>query len=302
MNEIEKELGIFKKYYDLWEDFKNKIIYENRYFLSHEVLDLLLIIANKSKNELEVGTLFYRARIFHEKYPLNIDIYAEEKLSSEEIAESINRININETPENIHKLKSFEAEVRKYESKFWGYDKGENLMPPKEIDVDNGRANPQYIRYLYLADSKYTALSEVRPKIDDKVSIAEIMNKEKLLIADLSVPTLGIDKDLEHFQYFIMNEFSISNSGIIKQYIPTQYIIEFLKHNGFNGVKYRSSLHKGGKNFVFFDDKEFDDINSKVYKLNNVQFFASCANSELEKGLFDNYHLYPKPVLDSLMK
>lgn len=273
------------KYYELWNDFKNKIVYESRYFLSHEVLDLILERSIKNQKEMLPGAKYYRARLYHDNIILNIDELKEEMQK----ARWENKTEEPTPLESLYKALykgSLENKNEKYKSNFWGYPKGKNLMPPADIDVDNGRANPQFIRYLYIADSKYTALAEVRPRIGDRISIAEIICTEKKKIADLSYSAFKPDlTEIDILLYFIVQEFSAVNNGSVKQYIPTQYVIEFLKHNGFDGVKYNSSLHKAGRNFVFFEDKSFEDINSIVYELDNIELYAKCANGSKEPGI-----------------
>lgn len=273
------------KFFKLWDDFKNKIVYESRYFLKHEVLDLLLEQSTKNQKELLPSTTYYRARLFNENNILNIDELKKE-IQSDEPKKTEESDPAKRFYEVYYKNIILKKEDEKYKSDFWGYSKGENLMPPPDIDVDNGRANPQFIRYLYIADSKYTALAEARPRIGDKISIAEIICNEKKKIADLSYSAFNPNSsDIDILLYFIVQEFSAINNGGLKQYIPTQYVIEFLKHNGFDGVKYNSSLHKGGRNFVFFNEKGFEDLNSRVYELDNIQLYAKCANSSEEPGI-----------------
>lgn len=37
------------------------------------------------------------------------------------------------------------------------------------------------------------------------------------------------------------------------EYLPTQCIAEFVKRNGFAGVRYESAVNQGGVNYCFFD-------------------------------------------------
>ena len=49
----------------------------------------------------------------------------------------------------------------KYHSKsnpFRGLSKEASFVPPKEIYIKEGRANPKYVRCLYMAESPVTAL------------------------------------------------------------------------------------------------------------------------------------------------
>ena len=172
-------------------------------------------------------------------------------------------------------LKDLKEIANMANTEFWGYQKGKNMMPPKELNVLDGRGNPQYIRYLYLADSDYTALVEIRPNLGSLVNIAEIINKEDLSIVDFSYDNFGKDCD---FYFFIMQEFSEIYKNELKQYLPTQYITELIKKEGFDGIKYNSSL-SNGRNFLFFSEEKFDDIASKVFKVERIMMDAKCENA-----------------------
>ena len=91
------------------------------------------------------------------------------------------------------------------------------MMPPKELNVLDGRGNPQYIRYLYLADSDYTALVEVRPQLKSRINIAKIINNDELNIVDFSLDGFREGAD---FYFFIMEEFSEIYKNELKQYLP----------------------------------------------------------------------------------
>jgi hypothetical protein len=53
------------------------------------------------------------------------------------------------------------------------YPLPEKRMYPLEYAANEGRANPKGIPYLYLATSKETAMSEVRPWMGSEVSVAQ---------------------------------------------------------------------------------------------------------------------------------
>ena len=47
--------------------------------------------------------------------------------------------------------------------------------------------------------------------------------------------------------------FSKPYNGDVSKYLPTQYLAEEIKKMGFDGLRFNSSLHEGGKNVVLFD-------------------------------------------------
>ena len=60
------------------------------------------------------------------------------------------------------------------------------------------------------------------------------------------------------------------NSGIAPlEYIPTQYLIEYIKHLGYDGVLYSSSLAEG-TNLVIFDQEKMECTEAKFFKITDV--------------------------------
>ena len=57
----------------------------------------------------------------------------------------------------------------------------------------------------------------------------------------------------------------------ILDYIPTQYISEFIKSLGFDGVEYQSSLDSKGHNLAIFNPDKFECIDTKVYDINSIK-------------------------------
>jgi hypothetical protein len=72
--------------------------------------------------------------------------------------------------------------------------------------------------------------------------------------------------------YFIMDDFSKPSNADLKDYIPIQYIAEFVKPLGFDGIKFNSSLHWIGKNVTIFSYEKCSPIGSKLYKINDICF------------------------------
>jgi hypothetical protein len=155
--------------------------------------------------------------------------------------------------------------------------------PPKDKSKP-GRANPHGIPFLYLASDKETALSEVRPWKKAKVSIATFLTNQQLKIIDLT----GVDnikspfvfqgnlkKEIEK-RYFIKNLSSKlakpvnpNNSNI--EYIPTQFITEYIKINNYDGIKYKSAMGPGN-NIVLFDENEVTKKDSYIFEVENINY------------------------------
>lgn len=140
--------------------------------------------------------------------------------------------------------------------------------PPKTV-ASNGRANPAGIPYLYLASEEQTAASEVRPHTGEKISIAQFVLNSGLIFVDLRHPRRsfspfqrGIDDETQFLNALAEIKF-LENLGAeltrpivpksaALEYIPTQYLCEYIKQCKYDGVLYRSSIGTG-VNLALFD-------------------------------------------------
>ena len=83
--------------------------------------------------------------------------------------------------------------------------------------------------------------------------LADEIAKQKILLLiskDLSKPLRRFDTELE--------------------YVPTQYVCEYCKLNGVNGIRFNSSLHKGGVNVVLFDSSCAECIKVRTREITSV--------------------------------
>ena len=138
--------------------------------------------------------------------------------------------------------------------------------PPKEI-ATHGRANPAGIPYLYLASTETTAISETRPHTGELVSVAEFAVDPTLRMIDLRTPRKTVspfllsDADevgrMRNDIPFLERLGDELTRPVLPQaaaidYTPSQYLCEFIKSEGHNGVLYRSSVSTGF-NLALFD-------------------------------------------------
>ncbi|HFF9490160.1 RES family NAD+ phosphorylase [Serratia marcescens] len=233
----------FQEHISAWETFKEELKHQNRFFpkntLYSSLFDTreanidgdLFQIIEQLRVEYDEGEVFYRARI-------------------------------NDGP--LLKV-----------------DMG---MPPKE-KATAGRANPVGIPYLYLADHEKTCVAEVRPNNTSTIYIANFTSNKKLSIVDLTEPRkrfsvcsfdegrfttiIGIIKLLETLSNELSKPVRPESSSI--DYIPTQFLCEFLKgFSNCDGIAFESSFGKG-KNFVFFDDAGFDIEDPVPHKIISIE-------------------------------
>lgn len=152
--------------------------------------------------------------------------------------------------------------------------------PPTQLMAE-GRANPIGIPFLYLAKEIETTFYEVRATFLDYISVGRFYVKDDrtlkitdftkrlspfnnatdivsfakgkllrdLISIDLSKPLLRFDSHLE--------------------YIPTQFICEFIRYFcDSDGIQFVSSLKKDGVNFVLFDE---NNVECKSVELHQIE-------------------------------
>lgn len=156
----------------------------------------------------------------------------------------------------------FRARIRTDEGPFT-IDK---MGPPPKRRTSHGRANPAGIPYLYLGSRADTAASEVRPHTGEAAYVAEffvpniravdLRHPRKLaspfILTDAS--EIGqLRADLPFLER-LGDELTrpVLPQGAAIDYIPSQYLCEFIKKSGFDGVIYRSSVSEGF-NLALFD-------------------------------------------------
>ena len=174
---------------------------------------------------------------------------------------------------------------------FQGYGKaGSDAPPPSYSGI--GRGNPNGISYLYTAQDLDTAISEIQPNVGQMVSVAKIKLTEEIKIFDFDRIFENeeyTEDSHEEFQkrarnsvygvfrfFSIMSEiFSTPSKGDSTNYYATQYISEFIKKKGYDGIRFKSSLNKNGSNIVLFDvskeGRKYEIISSSLHEIEEVK-------------------------------
>lgn len=158
----------------------------------------------------------------------------------------------------------------------------EELGAPPSAKARPGRANPQGISYLYLAGTEDTTLYEVRASFLDFVSIGEFELKEDIRIVALgnisNISPFLPDLDLKEYvsNKNILHQFGSALSKPLRridsdlEYLPTQYLCEYIKSLGIAGVEYASAMHNGGVNYAFFDESKFRPVSTAVKEVKRI--------------------------------
>ena len=243
----------------LWYAFKDAIFYKNRFFVKHQLLDMLSEYMASNILTIESGKVYYRARIIDDNCINDHMIY------------------------KCYAAPEGEKLDIKYVGKanpFKGLTKEASFVPPKEVKVSAGRANPKYVKYLYVAESPTTAIFEVRPFIYDAVNIAKVQVNEPLKVANIAVELdLSNDKNATVEMYvmrMIQRAFSKPTNNT-DDYIPTQIIAEYIKSLGYDGIRFNSSIHSGGVNLTIFNYEKCEAISSQDFRLENIKLTARAA-------------------------
>ena len=214
-----------------WKEFCEEIVYRNRFFPQTKLdTELLSEVLSYSENLITANTFLFRARLS-----------SDEKILS-----------------------------------------GEKMgMPPKQITVE-GRANPKCISYLYLASDSNTAISEIRPQVHNKVTVGKFKVNSEIKVIDLRNPCIETpfkwgDKlafvcDIFNFLRMLGSLLSkpVDKDNVAIDYLPTQYLCEFIKNQGYEGVLYKSFLGQGN-NIVLFSEENVKCIGTKLHKITSVK-------------------------------
>jgi hypothetical protein len=157
---------------------------------------------------------------------------------------------------------------------------------PDAVYARNGRANPVGIPYLYVASTPETAIAETRPHPGDRLTVAKfsviapvrllsIMHPRKT-ISPFSVDGDDALQSLRHdltFLCLLENELSkpILPRTADLEYLPTQYLCEFIKNCDYDGVVFKSSI-SNGVNIALFDDSKVRAESAAEYEVTELVY------------------------------
>ena len=168
-------------------------------------------------------------------------------------------------------------------------------MKPRPDRASEGRANPKGVPCLYLATTKETAMSEVRPWIGSLISVGQFETIRTLEIIDCSH-----NHGDPLFHFFLGREEPLAPGDIEKTvwshidrafaaprsrdddvaaYAGTQIIAELFKSKGYDGVAYRSSFGEDGYNIALFDIGAAHLINCQLHKVDAVDMKFSIQDN-----------------------
>lgn len=217
-----------------WKKFRDELMYHNRFFPQIDIdrERLAFLLSSLMLDSDEVPTRWFRSRIQSEDAPFDIS-----KMGA----------------------------------------------PPKRT-ASFGRANPAGIPYLYLASTPETAVAEIRPHTGEVVCVAEFSTPNDLRVVDLRSPRemvspfiledaaeiVRLRNDLPFLER-LGEELTlpITPQAAAIDYTPSQYVCEFIKSRGYDGVIYRSSV-SDGINLALFDPARATSLVVTEYQVRRV--------------------------------
>ncbi|MCI7607310.1 MAG: RES family NAD+ phosphorylase [Spirochaetales bacterium] len=166
----------------------------------------------------------------------------------------------------------------------------EEMSAPPAGKSSEGRANAKGVVCLYLANDKQTVLHEVRAGLFDFVTIGKFVLQKDITIVNLR----GISEispflnEMNFLDYAINKDYlakidedmskSLRRSDSTLDYVPTQYITDFIKsieHNGSNeydGIEYKSTTNSNGFNLAIFDPSLFKCESVEVIEITKLEY------------------------------
>ena len=239
------------------KEFIKEIQYNNRNPKDTKALELLDDISTNPEILIDINNSFYRCRIISDKDKIN------------------------------------------KEKNFYGYNAEDSFIPPVEFTKDM-RANYRYIPYLYCSNNPYISLVETRPRMGALVSVATIVNEEKIRLLDFTIQNKPSKMTEAKRNLFLdlstLFSTPVTSDDDILDYIPTQFIAEYVKNLGYDGIAYSSSLTPDFNqysperyNIVVFNYKKCTVIKSNVVKIQNIYIDSMQVDDDTNKLNIKSY-------------
>lgn len=278
-------LGIFSDLFDLSkiDDFLNALI-------DIEIYD-------RAVPPFDINASYRRKRLSLNKDWENFSTYLQSKgrfiIADEYLVKFIETLpEILSVKEAIIPSESIYFRARLNRDKKDPFDCSQMGTPPQDKSTFGGRANPPGIPFLYLSEDDDTAIAEVRPWAGARVSVANFALLKQARIVDLTIDLKIRDPfDYQENLIFAMDNclflerlgaelskpISPGREGI--EYVPTQYLSELIRNNGYDGLIYPSALGQS-RNLVCFNPTLFRCLNVKCYIVNNLSISTSILEME----------------------
>ncbi|WP_455611515.1 RES family NAD+ phosphorylase [Cloacibacillus porcorum] len=166
-----------------------------------------------------------------------------------------------------------------------GFSRAE-MGAPLDNSAKGGRVNPTGISILYLSDSKETTLYEIRAGVYDYVTVGRFKLQRDIDVISLAdidriSPFIGVAYGFDFTQYAINIEHlkmiaheiakPLRNDNLL-DYLPTQYISDYIRSKGYDGIEYISTMCRKGANLAVFVPELFKCIGTSVYDVKSISY------------------------------
>jgi hypothetical protein len=237
--------------YKDWEDFSNYLISINRFVLDDrrkEIVKEIIKLAKQNEDVIKKDEVFWRARI------------------------------------NNNELKIVNKELIRVP-----YTQKEMMNPPSDV-VRGGRANPPGITYLYASDEIETAIAEAKPYLNAKIDLLSIKLKKDIKVIDIQKYKRGETllsltiKEIDNLWFGIQLSFAVPLPPDDKfGYIPTQYLAELFKNNGYDGIIYGSVQRENFRNLVIFDRTNIEPGRMEERDVRSIEYIDNVGHLKKKK-------------------
>ncbi|AXB82367.1 RES family NAD+ phosphorylase [Megasphaera hexanoica] len=166
-----------------------------------------------------------------------------------------------------------------------GFYRKEEMGVPPASKASEGRVNSKGIPCLYLADTIETTLHEIRARAFDEITVAKFSPVKTVNMVDFRqldklspFATIGIGVDWFAVNVEILHQISqeiakpMRRNDSVLDYLPSQYIADFAKRLGYDGICFSSTLHQGGVNYAVFNEKTFVCNSVKSFQVKELKF------------------------------
>jgi hypothetical protein len=243
-----------------YERFTTRLATENYFEVEDEFAKLLVKLKHGISAVLPAGTILFRARIG--------------------IAKRFMRSDAGWTVETIYQP-------------YIGAEVG--APPPPQATP--GRLNRGGVSFLYLSTDEATATAEVRPHPGHRVSIAAFRNLKEIRLADFGSIDIAdfstSDETLSifHLGYTISREIGLPITPEDQhKYTVTQLVADLIRRQGYDGIRFPSSVGSGA-NICVFQPKLFANepasgkvvyVKGLAYKTGKVKSLIKPTDDDME--------------------
>lgn len=248
-------------------DFIKEIQYVNRNPIDNSVLSILDKVETNPEIVINPGELLYRSRIIQDKNQIGKELG------------------------------------------FCGYGEKDSFIPPVEKTVDM-RANYRYIPYLYCSNNAYISIIETKPRFSSEVSVATLSVNDKIRLLDFTIQQTpkrmdGTKKNLFRDLSELFSKPVVGSDDVL-DYIPTQYIAEYVKKCdndgiGYDGIAFKSSLISAQTgisevneefssrfNIVIFNYNKVKPVRSNIYKIKDAYIECEQVDEDAQHKEINN--------------